>query len=49
MIFTRDTIAFWVCLGNEVISRNTPSTRNRTRNPFSCGSIWMSLAPVFTA
>ena len=49
MILSRETIADSSRLGGVSISWSTPSMRNRTRNAFSYGSQWMSLAPFWMA
>ena len=49
MIFRRDVIASRNFIGGAITSYSMPSMRNRTRNSFSYGSMWMSLAPFWMA
>ena len=49
MILIRLVMALCNFLGGFVISCRTPSMRNRTRNRFSSGSRWMSLARILWA
>jgi hypothetical protein len=49
MIFRRETIAACIACGGFIASNRMPSMRYRTRRRFSCGSMWMSDAPLFTA
>ena len=44
MTLMREVMAFFSFSGGFMISSSTPSTRKRTRNIFSNGSRWMSLA-----
>ena len=50
MILKREMIEVWIDFGaGGIASWSTPSTRNRTRRSFSCGSMWMSEARSATA
>ena len=44
-----EKLAAAIDAGGDIISKSTPSMRNRTRSFFSAGSMWISLAPSFTA
>ena len=49
MIFTREMIGPCSFFGGESISWQLPSTRYRTRSLVFIGSMWISLARIFTA
>ena len=48
-ILIRLTSAGSILLGSCITSRSTPSTRQRILSDFSSGSMWISLARLFTA